>query len=538
MTLVQGGPADAPSRPRPFVRRNDYSVLEPPPLGEWEPALSVCVVIPAYGGQDRLDLTLASMAAQSYPAALTEVVVVDDGSEPALRLPPIRPEHTRIVPNAPGGWARGHALTTGAAATGADVLLFFDADMIAFREHVEAQMRWHHLADYLAVTGHLRCVDDAPGTLFPAAVLDAVRRGEPEALVAGPGEELTWLQRAYKRTDGLRAVGHRGFRYFIGGTGSVRRAFYEESGGAASALVLGEDTHLGYRLGQNGAVFVPEPEAGSWHLGLPQMETRREDGDRFRRPFVGTRLPLVDERSDQRGRQWEVPRVDAVVDAGGSGFDEVARTVDALLAGDVADVRITLVGEWDRVAPGRHRVLDDPALDLRLLHEHYRCEPRVVLAAVAPDPDPDVPFVLRTPPGQPLAPRALDHLIGVADQTQAGLVRATGPDDDLGGPRFERSAAFARARRLGAVEEDLDDVVDRVAGVHWIDGASVLAATEEPAQAPPVKGVAEPPGDWRERLARARARVEAQRARSERLERRFTWLTGSRAGRFLFRFIG
>ncbi|PWV52903.1 hypothetical protein BDW27_105249, partial [Nocardiopsis sp. L17-MgMaSL7] len=51
MTLVQGGPAEAPSTPRPFIRRNDYSVLEPPPLGEWEPDLSVCVVVPAYGGQ-------------------------------------------------------------------------------------------------------------------------------------------------------------------------------------------------------------------------------------------------------------------------------------------------------------------------------------------------------------------------------------------------------------------------------------------------------------------------------------------------------
>ncbi|MFE1168825.1 glycosyltransferase family A protein [Nocardiopsis sp. NPDC058789] len=538
MTLVQGGPAEAPPTLRPFVRRNDYSVLEPPSLGEWEPTLSVCVVVPAYGGQEKLDLTLASMAAQSYPSALTEVVVVDDGSDPALRLPPIRPEHTRIVPNEPGGWARGHALNTGAASTDADVLLFFDADMIAFREHLEAQMRWHHLADYVAVTGHLRCVDHVPGALFPAAVLDAVRRGDPEALVAGPGEELRWLRRAYKRTKFLREVGHQGFHYFIGGTGSVRRAFFEESGGAASALVLGEDTHLGYRFAQNGAVFVPEPEAGSWHLGLPQMETRREEGGRFRRPFVGNRLPLAEERRALTGRQWEVPLVDAVVDTVGAGFDEVAETVDALLAGEVADVRVTLVGEWERVTPGRHRVLDDPDLDVRLLHEHYRCEPRVRLAESEPTTDPDVPFVLRALPGQPLTPHALKHMIGLAEETHAGLVRATGPDDDLGGPRLERVAALARARRLRVAGEDLDDLLDRVAGVHWIDGDAVLSTQREPEGARPAKAVAEPPGDWRERLEEARARAESERLRAERLEGRFRWLTRSRTGRLLYRIIG
>ncbi|MGW5879281.1 glycosyltransferase [Nocardiopsis terrae] len=530
MTLVQSDPVRTLSAPRPLIRRNDYSVLEPPPLGEWRPELSVGVVIPAYGGQEKLDLTLASLAAQSYPADLTEVVVVDDGSDPALRLPPIRPEHTRIVPSLPGGWARGHAVNSGAAASDADVLLFFDADMIAFREHVEAQMRWHHLADYLAVTGHLRCVDHTPGELDPAGVLDAVRRGEPEALVDGPGEEMGWLRRAYRRTKGLRTADHRAFHYFIGGTGSVRRTFFEESGGAASELVLGEDTHLGYRFAQHGAVFVPELETSSWHLGLPQMETRTEEGARFRRPFVGTRLPLIGEHRALPGRQWEVPRVDAVLDATGARFDEVAETVDALLTGEVYDLRIRLVGEWWRVTPGRHAVLDDPAVHVRLLHEHYRCEPRVEFVEAEPEPDPEVPFRLLLGPGQAPAPQGVRQMIAKANEANAGLVRATAPGDDLGGPRLERTAAFARARRLGAGEADLETVVDQVFGVHWIDGESVLFTPEEE--------VEEPPRDWRVLLERAQARAESHRARAERLEGRFRWLTRGRTGRLLRRMFG
>jgi GT2 family glycosyltransferase len=542
MTLVRNDPCETETRtetrteptPRPWIRRNDYSVLEPPPLGGWDPVLSVSVVVPAYGGQEKLDLTLASLAAQTYPAELLEVVVVDDGSEPPLVLPPIRPEHTRIVPSLPGGWARGHAVNSGAAASTADVLLFFDADMIAFREHVEAQLRWHHLADHVAVTGHLRCVDHRPGALSPARVRDAVRGGEPGSLVDGPGEELAWLRRAYDRTDGLRTAGPEVFRFFIGGTGSVRRAFFEEAGGADSELVLGEDTHLGYRFAQHGAVFVPEPAAGSWHLGRPQMEHRKADGARYRAPLVGNRVPLIGGGVRRAGRQWQVPRVDVVVDTTGHRFDDVAGTVDALLTGDTADIRVRLVGEWARVTPDRHAVLDDPAVDVRLVHEHYRCEPRVEFVQGAPDPDPDVPFRLLLRPGPPLARHAVRRMIERAEAAHAGLLRATAPGDDLGGPRLERTGAFARARRVGADGTDLDAVVDDLFGVHWIDGENLLFAAERSEDEPPD----EPPDDWSARLAAARAGARAYKERAERLKRRFRWLTGSRGGRLLCRIIG
>ncbi|MER6626325.1 glycosyltransferase family A protein, partial [Streptomyces sp. NPDC000931] len=379
MTLVQGGPAEAPPTLRPFVRRNDYSVLEPPSLGEWEPTLSVCVVVPAYGGQEKLDLTLASMAAQSYPPALTEVVVVDDGSDPALRLPPIRPEHTRIVPNEPGGWARGHALNTGAASTDADVLLFFDADMIAFREHVEAQMRWHHLADYLVVMGRVEFGDGPDGGLTPPEVYEHVRGGRYADLTGGDTDTMDWITELLERTDGLRSAGHRAWQVFTGATASLPRELYSTAGGSASGLVMGEDSELGYRLSQRGAVFVPEPAATGLHLGRPTTELRGGEAARFRRPFMENRVPRLNSRRVAPARTWQVPFVDVVVDTAGRGFDDVTATVDALLAGDVADVRVTLVGEWSRVTPGRHATIDDPALDVRLLHEHYRCEPRVRL---------------------------------------------------------------------------------------------------------------------------------------------------------------
>ncbi|MFD3684284.1 glycosyltransferase [Nocardiopsis sp. NPDC058631] len=535
MTLVREG---APVRrermdggPRPLIRHNDYSVLVPPPLGGWVPVLDVSVVVRAFGGQEKLDLTLASLAVQSYPAGLLEVVVVDDGSDPPLRLPQIRPANTRIVPVRPGGWGRGHAVNSGVAASDADVVLFLDADMIAFRDHVEAQMRWHHLADYLVVTGHLRCVDHGPGRLNPVEVADAVGRGEPEALVDGPGEELEWLRRAYEQKKNLRTAGYEAFSYFIGGTGSARRDLLVECGGTVPELLLGEDTHLGYRLAQRGAVFVPELDSSSWHLGLPEMERRREEGARYRLPFVGNRIPRFGVRRGTGTRQWQVPLVDVVVEVSGVVFEVVSDTVERVLGGDARDVRVTLVGEWGRLAAGgRHAVLDDPDVELRLVREAFRCESRVVFAEGVPRVDPDVPFRLFLPTGLPLARHAVRRMVQRADEARAGLLRAAVPGSDRGGPRLERTAAFARARRLGAAgPEDLDALVGEVSDVHWIDGESQLLTEED--------GPSGPPRDWRAVLARAEREAAEQEARAGRLERRYRWLTGTRSGRLLRRII-
>ncbi|MEE2037804.1 glycosyltransferase family A protein [Nocardiopsis sp. CT-R113] len=492
--------------------------------------LDVSVVVRAFGGQERLDLTLASLAAQSYPVGLMEVVVVDDGSDPPIRLPEVRPPHTRIVVVPPGGWGRGHAVNSGVAASDADVVLFLDADIIAFRDHVEAQMRWHHLADYLVVTGHLRCVDHRFGTLSPVEVADAVGRGEPEALVDGPGEEMAWLRRAYDRKENLRAAGYEAFTYFIGATGSVRRELLVECGGTAPELLLGEDTHLGYRLAQRGAVFVPEPDSRSWHLGLPEMERRKAEGVRYRVPFVGNRIPRFGVRRGTGVRQWQVPCVDVVVEVSGVVFEVVSDTVERVLGGDVADVRVTLVGEWRRVsAGGRHAVLDDPDVELRLVREAFRCESRVVFAEEVPRADPDVPFRLFLPTGLPLARHAVRRMVQRADEARAGLLRAAVPGSDRGGPRLERTAAFARARRLGAGAEDVDALVGEVSEVHWIDGETQLLTEED--------GPPRPPEDWRAELARAEREAAEQEARAGRLERRYRWLTGTRSGRLLRRII-
>src|SRR6266545_3879063 len=204
--------------PRPRIRDNDYGVLSPPTLGSWEPKLSVSVVIPAYRAADKLELTLAALAAQSYPAELLEVVIADDGSDPPLRLPEIRPGRTRIVPSLPGGWGCAHAYRSGALAADGDVIVRLDADMVTFRDHVEAQVRWHHLADHLVLVGHKRFVDYRPGMLTPQDVFDAVARGDAEKLFDIDQSKSHPFEAFIDKTDRLRTAGWHACRIFTGAT--------------------------------------------------------------------------------------------------------------------------------------------------------------------------------------------------------------------------------------------------------------------------------------------------------------------------------
>jgi GT2 family glycosyltransferase len=488
--------------------------------------LSVSVVVPAYGGQEKLDLTLASLAAQTYPADLMEVVVVDDGSEPPLVLPPIRPEHTRLVAAAPHGWGPAHAVRTGVAASEARVVLRLDADMVVDREHVEAQLRWHHLADYLAVMGGFAVTDAPVAGLAPAALRERVDRGTAAALL-GPGSApLGWITDVLDTTEGLRSAGHRAWEVFTGATASVRRELLEAAAGEEPDPVMGEDSVLGYRLSQRGAVFVPEPAARGWHLGTPTTERRGTEAVRFGRPFKENRVPRQYSRRRAPGRTWEVPFVDVVVDTTGRRFGDVAETVDGLLGGDTADIRVRLVGEWARVTPDRHGVLDDPAVDVRLVHEHYRCEPRVEFVRAAPDPDPDVPFRLLVSPGVRPRAGAVRALTGAAEREGAGLVRVRGArgrrPEAL---RLERAAAFARARHLGAGAVDLDAVVAEVWGAHVMDRDRVLCGNGSDG--------AGPPEDWHDRMRKAEADRARWRTEAERWERRIRALTRGRLARLL-----
>ncbi|MEV4169398.1 glycosyltransferase [Nonomuraea sp. NPDC049709] len=470
----------------PRVRGNDYRPLAPEE--RFTPRLTVSVVIPAYGGQDKLDLVLAALARQTYPAELVEAIVVDNGTEPPLRLPSTRPAATRlIVCPVPG---RAAARNAGLAEATGDVIHWLDSDVVLTPGAIEAHMRWHHAAPYLVVTGWIRFTDaDVPAEL-PGDLEKAFEPAEPHS----------WIVDLVERTDGLTDNPQRPFSLHVGGATSVNARLVEAAGPMDDELILGQDTEMGYRLWQAGAVFVPEPSARAYHLG-PTMRMRdKQPIDRVSHAFVADRIPAYRWLRGHPGRQWKVPYVTVVVD-GTTGYDGVRATVDAVLACTVPDLDVLLLGPWDALDRDRRAPLKDPALDLALVQGHYRHEGRVRLAG-AEDVDPAVPFVLRLPAGWIPGEDSLARLLDLARDEGLGLVNVLLDETPKGvvAARLERASAFARARVVVDPGEDLDDVVDAVSGVSWVEAETYDFTAFTGGPAAPLLG----------RRGAYRARVEAQ----------------------------
>ncbi|WP_336208402.1 glycosyltransferase [Nonomuraea sp. LPB2021202275-12-8] len=458
--------------PVPRIRRNDYGVLTPPDLGAWDPTLTVTVVIPAHDRQETLDLTLAALAAQTYPGGLLDVIVVDDGSATPLRLPALVPARTRLISSPPGGWGRAWAVQAGVDEATGEVIFVLDADMVPHRHHVEAQLRWHHLAPYVVALGWIDFTSATGPLPTPQAVRAALEAGAEDKLFPLSAHRHDWAEKIIHDHDGLRtAPSSLATRIHVGATVSYPAALLRSVGGMDTSLVLAEDTELGYRLTQAGAVYVPDPESRAWHIGLPTAMRDFAALKRYNDPYVADRVPYRRYLRTEPGRQWLVPYVDALVPT--AAFEDVRATVDALLGGSVPDVRVTVPGPWESLGTGRRSPLRDPDLDLRLVHATFEHDPRVHLADAPPGRG-IAPFRLLVPagwmPGEDTVQRLVDHLeehdggaLCVAlDETPEGVTVA----------RLERTAALSRAALVARPGEYPDDVLHEVFGLEWVDGES------------------------------------------------------------------
>jgi GT2 family glycosyltransferase len=476
-----------PSIPGPAaglrVPRNDSGSVTPARLGEWTPRASVSVVVPAYGHQEKLDLTLAALAAQTYPAALLEVVVVDDGSEPPLRLPELRPDRTRLVPNE-GAWGIAAAVDAAVRASTGEIVLRLDSDVVPAAAHVEAHARWHHLADYFTVVGKLAFADIEAAALDPERIRAAVAGDDAASLFDGCDVSTDWEIALVRESRGVVEDPVRAFTIANGATISFTRAMFDACGGMDTGMRLGSDTELGYRLAQHGALFIADAEAEVWHLGYSQMKSRRDEGKRYRRPFAANRIPPLRHLRSGPGRAWEVPYVTVVVDAAGARLEPVRATVNAVLAGTLADVEVVLTGPWSELREDRVAPLEDPLLDLRLIRESFRGDGRVRFLDKAPEALGPVPFQLTLAPGAVPHRNGLERLVGYADEQRLGRVETAVPSRV--GPlraRLDRTAALARAERLREPGEDLDAVLEAVWGIGRTEPGAWFLAEETKAEA-------------------------------------------------------
>lgn len=324
-----------------MVPHNRFNQLQIPALGAWTPERRVSVVIPHFQAPELLTRTLAALAEQTYPHELLDVVVVDDGSDPPLKLAErlfgldltVRRQQRR-------GFGAPRARNLGADTASGDVLVFLDCDMLPEPGMVEAHARWHHISD-LAVTLGPRVHVDAAGV-----TTDAIRAAARDGGLAGAftGREHTapaWIDDHLARTDGLTSADHDLFRVVASGNLGVSRALFERIGRFDESFDQwgGEDTELGYRLFVGGGLLIHDRDARCWHQGEGEA------------PDAGERLSLVEQRPKlaqliahhgfrrvRRGRSYQVPRVAVTVRAHDVDAGAALGSVESVLASNLHDL--------------------------------------------------------------------------------------------------------------------------------------------------------------------------------------------------------
>jgi GT2 family glycosyltransferase len=202
------------------------------------------VVVPSYRDAEKLDALLASLGRQTLASEAFEIIVIDDGNEPALQTKAVWPSNTKLVRQRHAGpaAARNMALRHARAA----ILLFVNADAILAVDALERHLA-HHTAGGKprAVMGRFDWLPEHRNALVRLAT---------RARVLFPYDLLSldtsnpfwafWTGNLSIPTASVRAVGG-----------------FDES----FARPMWEDVELGYRLELHGVPLHYDPKIGCDH---------------------------------------------------------------------------------------------------------------------------------------------------------------------------------------------------------------------------------------------------------------------------------
>lgn len=359
-----------------FSRLQDLEILE-------SPKLSVAVVIACRDGQEKLDLVLASLAAQSYPSRLISTYIIDDGSQTPLVLPQVKPRGTTIIKykNSQGHWGKTAATNDVATKLKEDVLWFIDGDMVFDRDHLAHHMKWHHESDDYAVLGWKRFVES--WNYSPAELKESLDKGNFLDLhEVSWGKEL-WEERV-DRTKDLVKPALDGYRAFVGATFSLRNSQWKRLGGYNRELITGEDTELGWRIFTSGMRTVVDRQAHSWHLGHSTVEQNKLDIHRHNDPALAQFIPQMHSIRARNNFDWKVPTYHLVVDTRNTTLQQLLSLRSELLSLAGTSAIFTLLAPWSSLKE-RYSPVGDELADLREIHSWLKGSNEYSFVEIASD---------------------------------------------------------------------------------------------------------------------------------------------------------
>lgn len=327
---------------------NDYGFIEAArralPPG-W-PRIFASVMVPVYNRRTVLERTLAGLARQTYPRALFEVIVADDGSSdhPEALLDRWGSQMTlRFVRQEDLGYRLAAVRNLAIQAARGEVIVSLDCDMLPRPGFLEAHLAWFHAHEgALCVIGDRRFVN--ADALTPDQVLADFAHVERLPAAAAPAAVRTnddasadWRQKIIADTDRLKAHAAP-YRVASGGNVAYRRADALAAGLYDEGFQRwgGEDSEFGYRLHRRGAYFIPDPEALAYHQDHPTSLVREED-HKITRALLGRKVPSC--RDYVSDGHYEVPALSVYI-AARDAAETIARAVDSALGQTFPDLEV------------------------------------------------------------------------------------------------------------------------------------------------------------------------------------------------------
>lgn len=450
--------------PYRFARPHDLSIVR-------APKLTVAVVIACRGGQEKLDLVLASLSAQSYPAALMSVYVIDDSSTQPLVLPKLKPTKTKLISykNAPGKWGKTAATNDCVAKLKEDVLWFIDADMIFEPDHLAHHMKWHHDNDDYAVLGWKRFVES--WSYSPDSLMKSLKNGKFELL-----HEISWGKELWEdrvnRTQDLEKPALEGYRAFVGATFSIRNHQWRKLGGYDRNFVTAEDTEFGWRVFVSGLRTVVDRQAKSWHLGYSAIELNKDLMQRHNDPLLAQVVPQMHSVRAKNSFKWSVPTYEVILDVRNSTLNQLQALRTKLLRVQGSNAHFTLLGPW-KVLDERYSPLNDLHADLREIRNWVKGDPEYTFEEIDIDSQLTIEDLIKgfTPSSTPFYIFAeasgdfdLKDLVAYLLASENGLVGVADKNDHRAFAVL--APALARAVTLGA---PLYGSIARQWGIHWVN---------------------------------------------------------------------
>ena len=320
------------------VRGNNWREMAVTAPDQFEPELSVSVVVTYYEAPEALELTLAALEGQTYPRELFEVVIIDDGSRTPLVAPTASPLEVRVVHQEDRGFGLARARNTGARAANSEILVFLDCDMMPEAGWLAEHARWHHAAND-ALTLGFRAHVEVDGI---DAVAVRTRAGSLTDLFADrPSDRPAWIGYHMTRTRELTSDDDDLFRVVTGGNLGISRSFFESVGGYDETFTQwgAEDTEFGYRAYTMGGLLVPARDALCWHQGAGAAPSEAESVSlKLQQAKISQLIAHHGFRKTASGRSFTVPQYVVTVQPGDA--DDQVATAEQVLANGIHDLMV------------------------------------------------------------------------------------------------------------------------------------------------------------------------------------------------------